>query len=104
VLGEYAENTFRKAFTLSEAADIADAIEPIEIEKAKARQKATLKQGSRVGKFPEREKKGRAADKVARVVGKDRKTIAKARAVRDAAAEDQRKALFEEGGPPQGEA
>jgi ParB-like chromosome segregation protein Spo0J len=38
VFGEYAENTFRKAFTPSECADIADAIEPIERALAKERQ------------------------------------------------------------------
>ena len=37
-LGEYAENTFRKAFTPSEMVEIADAIEPIERERAKDRQ------------------------------------------------------------------
>ena len=85
VRGEHAENTFRKAFTLSEAADIADEIEPIEQAEAKKRQAEALNQGSRPGKFPARETKGRALDKVAKVVGKDRRTIEKARAVRDAA-------------------
>src|SRR5437868_9949688 len=37
VLGEYAENTFREAFTPTEKADIADAIEPDEREAAKER-------------------------------------------------------------------
>ena len=88
VVGEYAENTFRKDFTLSEAADIADEIEPIESAAAKDRQAATLKQGSRPGKLPTREAKGRALDKVAKVVGKGRRTIEKARAVRDAARQE----------------
>ena len=39
VRGEYAENAYRKAFTPSEMADIADAIEPVEREAAKERQR-----------------------------------------------------------------
>jgi DNA invertase Pin-like site-specific DNA recombinase len=77
VLSEYAENTFRKNFTPSESADIADAIEPIERAEAKKRQAAALKQGSRAGKLPTRETKGRALDKVAKVTGKGRRTIEK---------------------------
>jgi ParB family chromosome partitioning protein len=38
-LGEYAENVFRKAFTPSEMADIADTIEPLERAAAKERQR-----------------------------------------------------------------
>jgi N6-adenosine-specific RNA methylase IME4 len=94
VLGEYAENTFRKAFTLSEVVEIADAIEPIEVAKAKARQaehgKTAPGRKKHSGEIPP-SVPGRSADHVARVVGKDRKTIAKARAVRDAAAEDPEK-------------
>jgi N6-adenosine-specific RNA methylase IME4 len=78
VLGEYAENTFRKQFTPSECADIADALEPIERAAAKERQLA----GKPPGNFPEG---GRALDKIAKFAGKDRKTVQKARAVRDAA-------------------
>ena len=37
-LGEYAENIFRKAFTPSEPADIADALESVERASAKGRQ------------------------------------------------------------------
>jgi ParB-like chromosome segregation protein Spo0J len=81
VCGEYAENTFRKQFTPSECADIADILEPVERELAKQRMVAA--HASR-GKFPGLEN-GRALDKVAKVAGKDRKTIEKARAVRDAA-------------------
>jgi N6-adenosine-specific RNA methylase IME4 len=80
--GEYSENHFRKAFTPSEYADIADELEPIERAAAKERMLA----GKPLGKFPEGG--GRALDKVARIVGKDRKTIEKARALRDAARED----------------
>ena len=85
VRGEYAENFFRKAFAPSEMADIADALEPVERAAAKQRQVSTLKHGSRPGKIPERASEGRALDHIAKIVGKDRKTIAKARAVCDAA-------------------
>jgi N6-adenosine-specific RNA methylase IME4 len=92
VRGEYAENTFRKNLTLSEAADVADAIEPLERAAARKRQQASLKKGDQPpvrGISPDG--KGRALDKVAKVVGKDRKTIQKARAVRDAAKADPEK-------------
>jgi N6-adenosine-specific RNA methylase IME4 len=73
VRGEFAENAVRKDFTLSEAVAIKRALEPVERAKAKARMRA----GKPSGKFP----KGRALDKVAAVVGKDRTTIAKAEAI-----------------------
>jgi N6-adenosine-specific RNA methylase IME4 len=82
VRGEYSENYFRKAFSPSEYADIADELEPIERAAAKERMLA----GKPCGNFSGGA--GRALDKVARIVGKDRKTIEKARAVRDAARED----------------
>lgn len=75
--GEYAENTLRKNFTLSEAVAIKRALEPLERAAAKERMLA----GKPSGKFP----KGRALDKVAKVVGKDRTTLAKAEAIVDAA-------------------
>jgi N6-adenosine-specific RNA methylase IME4 len=80
VRGEYAENYYRKDLTPSELADIADALEPLERAKAKQRQ------GTRTDiqrKFPG--SVGQALDHVAKAVGRDRKTIVKARAVRDAA-------------------
>jgi ParB family chromosome partitioning protein len=82
VRGEYAENHFRKSFTPSEYADIADELEPIE--RAAAKQRQGERTDKHPGKFPG-SSKGRAADKVATLVGKDRKTIEKARAIRDAA-------------------
>jgi N6-adenosine-specific RNA methylase IME4 len=84
VNGEYAENQFRKAFTPSEAADIADSLEP------KLKQEAKERQGERTDKHPGNfsGSSGRAQDHLARVIGKDRTTIAKARAVRDAAASE----------------
>ena len=83
--GEYAENFFRKAFTPSEFAEIADALEPIERQAAKERQKEAGHTKA-PGKFPQA--RGAALDHVARAIGKDRKTIAKAREVRDAAKAD----------------
>jgi ParB/RepB/Spo0J family partition protein len=71
--GEFAENTQRKDFTLSEAVAIKHALEPTERAEANKRMLA----GKPSGKFP----KGRALDKVAKIVGKDRTTIAKAEAV-----------------------
>src|SRR5262249_40552645 len=75
--GEFAENAVRKDFTLSEAVAIKRALEPLEKVAAKERMLA----GRPSGKFP----KGRALDKVAKVVGKDRKTIERAEAIVDAA-------------------
>ena len=60
VRGEFAENANRKDFTLSEAVAIKRRLEPIERAAAKQRMLA----GKPSGKFP----KGRALDKVARVV------------------------------------
>jgi ParB family transcriptional regulator, chromosome partitioning protein len=58
VRGEFAENTYRKDFTLSEAVAIKRALEPIERARAKERMLA----GRPSGKFP----KGRALDQVAK--------------------------------------
>jgi N6-adenosine-specific RNA methylase IME4 len=79
--GEYAENTFRKAFTPSEIVAITRAIEPLEREQAKERQ------GERTDKHPGNfpGSSGRALDLVGKAVGKDRKTIVKASEVVDAA-------------------
>ena len=79
VRGEFAENAWRKDFTLSEAVAIKRALEPLE--------KAAAKERMLVGKPLEKFSKGngRALDKVAGVVGKHRTTIAKAEAIVDAA-------------------
>jgi ParB family chromosome partitioning protein len=71
--GEYAENFFRKMFTPSESADIADALQPIEEAQAKERQ------GARIDIHQENfsESSGRALDRVAKVVGLSRPTIVK---------------------------
>ena len=91
VLGEYAENIFRKAFTPSEMVEIADDIEPLQMLAAKKRQLAGKGEDGSGGRgkknlrgiFPE--VSGRAMDKVAKVVGKDRRTLEKARAIVQAA-------------------
>jgi N6-adenosine-specific RNA methylase IME4/ParB-like chromosome segregation protein Spo0J len=80
VRGEFAENTCRKDFTLSEAVAIKRALEPLE----RARAKERMLSGKPSEKFSEGAK-GNALDKVAVVVGKHRTTIAKAEAVVDAA-------------------
>jgi N6-adenosine-specific RNA methylase IME4 len=78
--GEYAENAFRKDFTPSEMVDLLRALEPVERERARGRQLAGVAPSGNFPKGP-----GRALDKIARVVGRDRKTITKAAAVVDAA-------------------
>ena len=82
VRGEFAENSLRKDFTLSEAVAIKRALEPLERADAKERQ------GERTDKHLEKfstSSHGRALDKVANVAGKHRTTIAKAEAIVEAA-------------------
>lgn len=92
VAGEWDENApgVRKDFTLSEAVAIAQALRPLEQAKAAER--------VRSGKAAPAADKGKADDKVARLVGMDRKTLAKAAAVVAAAREDVEKfgALLEQ--------
>jgi N6-adenosine-specific RNA methylase IME4 len=80
VRGEFAENTHRKDFTLSEAVAVKRAMEPLERELAKQRMLT--------GKPSEKFSKGRALDKVAAVTGRHRTTLAKAEVVVDAAKAD----------------
>jgi len=78
VRGEFAENTARKDFTLSEAVAIKHALEPIERAAAKKRQ------GERIDKHPGKlptSAKGRAGDKAAKATGHARRTLEKAEAV-----------------------
>ena len=83
--GEYAENTFRKDFTLSEAVAIKRALDPIEREAAKERQREGGRRGGKgSGKLPEASK-GNAADKAAQATGMARRTLEKAEAIVDAA-------------------
>jgi N6-adenosine-specific RNA methylase IME4 len=86
VRGEFAENTERKDFTLSEAVAVKRALEPAERAAAKERQREhgkTAPGKKHSGEIPHSDR--RALDKIARVVGKDRTTIAKAEAIVDAA-------------------
>jgi N6-adenosine-specific RNA methylase IME4 len=82
VRGEFAENTCRKDFTLSEAVAIKRALEPLERAAAKERQ------GARTDKHPGKlptSSTGRAADKAAKATGMARRTLEKAEAIVDAA-------------------
>jgi N6-adenosine-specific RNA methylase IME4 len=82
VRGEYAENIFRKQFTPSEVADIADKIEPLERALAKKRM---LSGKPCVNRYTG---SGKTRDTVAKLAGLSALTITKARAVRDAAQAD----------------
>jgi N6-adenosine-specific RNA methylase IME4 len=82
--GEWSENFQRKDFTPSEIVALKRALEP------KLKEEAQQRQGTRTdirGNSPDVETApaGRAADKVAGFVGRDRKTISKAEAVVEAA-------------------
>ena len=83
VRGEFAENTARKNFTLSEAVAIKHALEPIERAEAKKRQGERT--DKHLGKLPT-SSKGRAGDKAAKETGMSRRTLEKAEAVIAAAA------------------
>jgi len=78
VRGEYAENTFRKDFTLSEAVAIKRALEPIE--RAAAKERQGTRTDKHLGKLPT-SSQGRAADKTAKATGMARRTLEKAEAV-----------------------
>jgi ParB-like chromosome segregation protein Spo0J len=83
VRGEFAENTARKNFTLSEAVAIKHALEPIERAEAKKRQGERT--DKHLGKLPT-SSKGRAGDEAAKETGMSRRTLEKAEAVIAAAA------------------
>ena len=83
--GEFAENVCRKDFTLSEAVAIKRALEPVEREAAKERQREGGRAGRQAsGNLPQASK-GRAADRAAKTTGMARRTLEKAEAVVDAA-------------------
>ena len=84
------ENTCRKPLAISETLAVGDAIEALEKEAAKDRQRQggrPSKNGKRGGKFPHHSK-GKARDKVGKSLGMSGKTYDKAKQVRDAAKED----------------
>jgi ParB-like chromosome segregation protein Spo0J len=79
--GEFEENEARKGFTPSEMVNIKRALEPKLKEEAKARHDANLKQNrTERGNSPFGEM-GRADDKIAQFVGRDRRQIQMAEAV-----------------------
>ena len=79
--GEFAENVCRKDFTLSEAVAIKRALEPVEREAAKERQREGGRAGRQAsGNLPQASK-GRAADRAAKATGMARRTLEKAEAV-----------------------
>lgn len=80
VRGEHDENALRKDFTPSEAVAIARALEPIEREAAKERQRSHTETGYEKFTDP-----APALDKVAQTVGMSRPTFTKAREVVEAA-------------------
>ena len=83
--GEWAENTQRKDFTWTEAVAIKRALEPLEKAAAKERQREGARAGGKgSGKLPEASK-GNASDKVAKAVGKKRRTLEKAEHIVEAA-------------------
>ena len=91
--GEFAENAHRKNFTMSEAADIADALEAHERKAAKQRQAAAGPSSGRGKKLTGSAKlptpvKGRALDHVAKALGMSRTTLQRARMIRDVAKTD----------------
>jgi DNA modification methylase len=88
IQGVYHENLFRKDLTVRERLAIADALEPVEREKARGRLKTHTKAG--YGKLPEAEK-GAATERVAKAVGWSRRTYEKAKAVAQAAEENPEK-------------
>jgi N6-adenosine-specific RNA methylase IME4/ParB-like chromosome segregation protein Spo0J len=77
---EYAENTHRKDFTLSEAVAIKRALEPLERAAAKERQRQSKGRGKKGGQVAP-PLAGRSADKVAKATGVARRTLEKAEAV-----------------------
>jgi N6-adenosine-specific RNA methylase IME4 len=84
VRGEFAENTHRKDFTLSEAVAIKRALEPLEKAAAKKRQRESKGPGKKGGQVAP-PLRGRAADKAAKATGMARRTLEKAEAIVDAA-------------------
>lgn len=101
-LGEHAENTQRKDFTLSEGVAVAEALIEYERDRAAKRKIEGASKGGKAGgkgranshrgTSPKADKGGgRAADKVAKATGRDRKTLAKATAIVEAAKDEPEK-------------
>jgi N6-adenosine-specific RNA methylase IME4/ParB-like chromosome segregation protein Spo0J len=92
VLGEHAENTERKDFTITEAVAILRELRPIEEKAAKERQAEGRREGGKKagrgrkasGQVAHKQK-SRAADKAAKATGRKRRTLEKAEKVIEAA-------------------
>lgn len=82
------ENTCRVDFTPSEAVALARELEPLEREAAKQRHEQHSGRPKKTGGKIPPVSRGKAADKIAAAVGVDRKTLAKAEAVVEAAERD----------------
>lgn len=88
LLGEYAANTYRKEFTVSEAVAISEAIKELERAQAKKRQRAGGRaDGQASANFAEASR-GETREKVAKAVGMSHTTLKKAKEVVEAAVED----------------
>ncbi len=91
IVGEHAENVFRKNFLPSEAVAIARALAPIEREAARKRQqeagKARGRGGKASGKLPQANG-GRTRDRVAAYVGMSYKTLQRAQEIVEAGEQD----------------
>lgn len=89
IAGEWDENAQQKAFTPSEAVAIKRALEPI-LKSAASAAAAARPSSSRPapGRKGSGEKSGRAADKAAAFVGKDRRTVDRAEEIVEAAEQD----------------
>lgn len=90
VRGEFAENVIRKDFTPSEMVAIAEALEPVELEKARERIQEGAKIGAQITNTGERPVEtfhgaGKTRDKVAAYVGVSGRTLEKAKEVVEAA-------------------
>jgi ParB family chromosome partitioning protein len=83
VKGEYAENAFRKEFTVSEMVAIKRAVEPLEREQAKERQLA--------GRPVEDSSKGEVRERVASSLGVSHDTLSKAEDIVEAAEKEPEK-------------
>ncbi len=94
LLAERDENTERKDFTPSEAVAMSERLEPLERKAAKERQRLgqekgrATQHGKPVGEKFSPTTKAKTADQVASAVGMSRPTLAKAKAVLDAARRD----------------
>lgn len=93
VRGEHDENVYREPFVPSEAVALAKALEPLEKERAKDRQRQSEGRGRKKGKeaFLTLNDTGQTRDKLASCVGMSGRTLEKAKEVVEAAEEEPEK-------------